>query len=186
MELARELLHVGASGDILDNMLPVEAPRSEGKRVAPSFWTRLAAYAALVPAVDFLSDCAMFTALLDKAQSDWALGVAAVAMLFLRFSCLYAAIGPSLTLRNFCILYFPCVLLPLLRAELGSGLRRQLGLVGWSCTARYGVDDLRRIHRHRDAGNAPDRDRHPGTSVGGGALVSRVTLSIVPANRVTE
>ena len=113
MELARELLSSGASGDMLDNILPAEAQRSEDKRPSTSFWTKLAACMALVPAIDFVSDFAMFTALLSTAQFDWALGVAVVTVLFLRFSCLYTAMVPALTLRNMVVLYVPCMLLPL-------------------------------------------------------------------------
>ena len=58
-------------------------------------------------------------------------------------------------------------------------------LFGWSRTERDGVDDLRRINRHRDAGNAPVRDRHSGASVRRGTLVDRVLSGAATVNRVT-
>ena len=72
MELVRDMLVpvANGAGALIDTLLPPEAPRSESddQPAEPSFRQTLAAYLALIPAVDFLSDCAMFATLLSQAE----------------------------------------------------------------------------------------------------------------------
>ena len=77
MELVRDLFvpAVDAAGTVVDRLLPAEAARSDGRRPPPSFRSKLSAYLAMVPAADFLSDCALFSVLLHGAQYTWALAV---------------------------------------------------------------------------------------------------------------
>ena len=72
---------------------------------------KLSAYLAMVPAADFLSDCALFSVLLQGAQYTWALAVGLIIVLFFRFQSLYAALGPKPTFANVAMLYVPGVLL---------------------------------------------------------------------------
>ena len=51
----------------------------------------------MVPAADFLSDCALFS-VPSKAPYTWALAVGLIIVLFFRFQSLYAALGPKLSL----------------------------------------------------------------------------------------
>ena len=113
MEHIRDLIVPVADGAgvVLDRLLP-PGPHSDGHRPEPSFRTKLLAYLALVPAVDFLSDCAMFSVLLGQSDFVWALVVGSVIVLFFRFQSLYAALTPKLTLTTINLLYFPGLLLP--------------------------------------------------------------------------
>ena len=69
MELVRDLFvpAVDAAGNVVDRLLPAEVARSDGRRPPPSFRSKLSAYLAMVPAADFLSDCALFSVLLQGA-----------------------------------------------------------------------------------------------------------------------
>ena len=65
MELIRDLFvpAVDAAGTVVDRLLPAEVARSDGRRPPPSFRSKLSAYLAMIPAADFLSDCALFSVL---------------------------------------------------------------------------------------------------------------------------
>ena len=69
------------------------------------------AYLALMPIVDFLSDCAMFSVTLNEGDLEWALLIGGVIVLFFRFQMLYAALTPTPALGTVNMLYCPCLLL---------------------------------------------------------------------------
>jgi len=92
-----------------------DIPLSDFRKGTPTDvtpWMKLAAAAALFPIVDFCSDIALFVVMLDNGWWGWALCIAMITILFLRFISLYAALSPATEVSNYVLIYIPFLALP--------------------------------------------------------------------------